>query len=73
MHPTSRLRYLTETNLRSDDLMAFFGATNDDTTLGLAYVGTVCSGSNPWKMSINDWSGSEARTGVVFAHELGNY
>ena len=53
--------------------MAFFGANNDDGVLGLAYVGTVCSGSDAWKMSINDWSGSEARTGVVFAHELGNY
>ena len=51
--------------------MAFFGAANDDTTLGQAYVGVVCGLSNQYKMSINDWAGRESRTGTVLAHELG--
>ena len=53
--------------------MAFFSDNNDDGVLGRAYMGVVCSGSDQFKMSISDWSDTEARTGTVLAHELGKY
>ena len=64
----------TERALDGAHLMACFGGKdNADSTLGIAFIGSACwPYRNDTKVSISEWSDTDAYLGRNFAHELGH-
>ena len=64
----------TEGELDGADLMACFGGKdNGDRTLGIAFIGSACwTWRNDSKVSITEWSDTDAHLGRNLAHELGH-
>ena len=59
-------------NIRRDTVQLFTGKILIGSTIGIAYVGTICSGSSGYSLVESECCGSFACTTDLSAHELGH-
>ena len=77
--PRGSIKQIIEADIakrNSPRLFVFFGLQNNqDGTVGMAYIGTLCASQNQvfYRASINEYFVDDITTAEIVAHEIGKY